>query len=59
MEEVADEGEKKNWTTSPIEEDKKEIFIKLMETDVWIHKMNIVLELAIEENNKKIDKTDK
>jgi hypothetical protein len=42
-----------------MEEDKKEIFIKLLETDVWIHKMNIATELAIEENNKKTDKTDK
>jgi hypothetical protein len=36
IKEVADKGEKKNWTTSPIEEDKKKIFIELMETDVWI-----------------------
>jgi hypothetical protein len=59
MEEVVDEEEKKNWTTSLMEEDKKKIFIRLMETDVWIHKTNIAMELAIEENNKKIDKTDK
>jgi hypothetical protein len=31
----------------------------LLETDVWIHKTNIVTELAIEKNNKKINKTDK
>jgi hypothetical protein len=30
-----------------------------METDVWIHKTNIAMELAIEENNKKTNKTDK
>jgi hypothetical protein len=42
-----------------MEEDKKEIFIELLETDIWIHKTNIAMELAIEENNKKIDKTDK
>jgi hypothetical protein len=59
LEEVADEEEKKNWTTFLIEEDKKEIFIKLMETNVWIHKINIAIELAIEENHKKIDKMDK
>jgi hypothetical protein len=54
-----DEEEKKNRTISLIEEDKKKIFIKLLETNVWIHKMNIAMELAIEENNKKIDKMDK
>jgi hypothetical protein len=30
-----------------------------METDVWIHQTNIATELAIKENNKKQDKTDK
>jgi hypothetical protein len=54
-----DEEEKKNRTISLIEEDKKKIFIKLLETNIWIHKMNIAMELAIEENNKKIDKMDK
>jgi Reverse transcriptase (RNA-dependent DNA polymerase) len=29
-----------------------------LETDVWIHKTNIAMELAIEENSKKQDKTD-
>jgi hypothetical protein len=33
-------------------------YIKLLETDVWIHKTNIATELAIEENSKKTDKTD-
>jgi hypothetical protein len=59
IEEVADKEEKKNRTTFLMEEDKKEIFIELLETDIWIHKTNIAMELAIEENNKKIDKTDK
>jgi hypothetical protein len=35
------------------------VYIKLLETDVWIHKTNIAIELAIEENSKEIDKTDK
>jgi hypothetical protein len=35
------------------------VYIKLLETDVWIHKTNITTELAIEENSKKQDKTDK
>jgi hypothetical protein len=30
----------------------------LLETDVWIHKTNIATQLAIEENSKKMDKTD-
>jgi hypothetical protein len=35
------------------------VYIKLLETDVWIQKTNIATELAIEENSKKTDKTDK
>jgi hypothetical protein len=42
-----------------MEEDGNEILIKLLETNIWICKMNIATELAIKENNKKIDKTDK
>jgi hypothetical protein len=34
------------------------VYIKLLETDVWIHKTNIATELAIEKNSKKTDKTD-
>jgi hypothetical protein len=59
IEEVVDEEEEKNWTTFPMEKDKKEILVELLETNVWIHKMNIAMELAIEENSKKTDKTDK
>jgi hypothetical protein len=33
-------------------------YIKLLEMDVWIHRTNITMELAIEENSKKTDKTD-
>jgi hypothetical protein len=29
------------------------VYIKLLETDVWIHKTNIATELAIKENSKK------
>jgi Reverse transcriptase (RNA-dependent DNA polymerase) len=34
------------------------VYIELLVTDVWIHKTNITMELAIEENSKKTDKTD-
>jgi hypothetical protein len=34
------------------------VYIKLLETNVWIHKTNIAMKLAIEENSKKKDKTD-
>jgi hypothetical protein len=34
------------------------VYIELLETDVWIHKTNIAMKLAIEENSKKTDKTD-
>jgi hypothetical protein len=59
IEEVVDEEELKNRTTLPIVEDKLGVYIKLLETDVWIHKTNIAMELAIEKNSKKQDKTDK
>jgi Reverse transcriptase (RNA-dependent DNA polymerase) len=35
------------------------LYIELLKTDVWIHKTNIAMELAIKENSKKQDKTDK
>jgi hypothetical protein len=54
-----DKEETKNRTTFPLEEDKIEVYIKLLEADVWIHKTNIATELAIEENSKKTEKTDK
>jgi hypothetical protein len=54
-----DKEEMKNRTTSLLEEDKIEVYIKLLEADVWIHKTNITTELAIEENSKKIEKMDK
>jgi hypothetical protein len=54
-----DKEETKNGITSPLEEDKMGVYIKLLEADVWIHKTNIATELAIEENSKKIEKMDK
>jgi hypothetical protein len=59
IEEVVDEEEQKNRMTSPLKDNKLGVYIKLLETDVWIHKTNIAMELAIEENSKKQDKTDK
>ena len=59
VEEVDDEDEGKNRTTLPMEEDRNKILLGLLEADVWIHKTNIATELAIEENSKKADKTDK
>jgi hypothetical protein len=59
IEEVVDEEEMKNQTTSPLKEDKLGVYIELLETDVWIHKTNIATELAIEENSKKMEKMDK
>jgi hypothetical protein len=59
IEEVADDEESKNWTTLPLKENKMRVYIKLLETDVWIYKTNIATEPAIEENSKKTDKTDK
>ena len=43
--------------SNPIEEDKDMILIKLLEETVWIYKTNVAMELAIEENGKKEEKT--
>jgi hypothetical protein len=59
IEEVEDDKKPRNWTTLPLEKDKLGVYIKLLETDVRIHKTNITMELSIEENSKKTDKTDK
>jgi Reverse transcriptase (RNA-dependent DNA polymerase) len=59
IEEVVDKEETKNRTTFPLEENKMRVYIELLEADVWIHKTNITMELAIEENSKKVEKTDK
>jgi hypothetical protein len=59
IEEVVDEEETKNRMTLPLKKNKMGVYIKLLETDVWIHKTNIATELAIEENSKKTDKTNK
>jgi hypothetical protein len=58
IEEVVDDEERKNRATLSLKEDKLGVFIKLLETDVWIYKTNITTELAIEENSKNQDKTD-
>jgi hypothetical protein len=58
-EEVIDEEESKNQMTLPIVKDKLGVYIELLETDVWIHKTNIATELAIKENSKNQEKTDK
>jgi hypothetical protein len=58
IEEVVDKEEPRNRTTLPLKENKMGVYIKLLETDVWIHKTNIATKLAIEENSKETDKTD-
>jgi hypothetical protein len=58
IKEVVDDEEPKNRMTLSLKENKMGVYIELLETDVWIHKTNITMELAIEENSKKTDKTD-
>ena len=58
IEEVDDEDEGKNHTTTPMEEDGETILIELLEGITWINKTNVATELAIEENSKKAEKTD-
>jgi hypothetical protein len=58
IEEVLDEEEPRNQMTLLLKENKLGVYIELLETNVWIHKINIAMELAIEENSKRQDKTD-
>jgi hypothetical protein len=58
IEEVMDNEEPKNQTILPLKKNNMRVYIKLLGTDVWIHKTNIATELAIEENSKKTDKMD-
>ena len=59
VKEIIDEEENKNHPNNLIEEDKNTILIKLLEETTWINKTNIATELAIKENDKKEEKTDK
>ena len=59
VEEIVDEEETRNHTKNPIEEDKNMILIELLEETAWINKTNIATELAIKENDKKEEKTNK
>ena len=59
VEEIVDKEETKNHMNNLIEEDKDAILIKLLEETTWINKMNVATELAIKENDKKEEKTDK
>ena len=59
VEEIVDEEETKNYTKNLIEEDKNVILTILLEETTWINKMNVATELAIKENNKIEEKTDK
>ena len=58
VEEIDDKEETKNYMKNPIEEDKDEILIKLLEKATWINKTNVATELAIKENDKKEEETD-
>ena len=58
VEEIVDEEETRNHTKNLIEEDRNTILIKLLEEMAWINK-NVATELAIKENDKKEEKTDK
>ena len=59
VEEIVDEEETRNHTKNPIEEDKNTILVELLEETAWINKMNVATELAIKENDKKEEKTNK
>ena len=58
IEKQPDEEEWKNQTKNSINEDMNAIFIELFD-EMKINKINIATELAIEDNKKKTEKTDK
>jgi len=57
-EEIEDEEEHLTRTINPIETEKENIFIELIEEPTWIRKINVATELAIKQNEKKIEQTD-
>ena len=59
IEEQLDEEDWKTRTRNPINEDMNAIFMELLDKKMNINKIKIATELAIEENKKKIEKTDK
>ena len=59
MEEHPDEEENKKRTLYPTNEDLNAIFFELIEEDIQINKVTVATELAVEQNKKKKEKTDK
>ena len=59
IEEQPDKEEWKNQTKNPINEDTNAIFIEPFDEEMEINKINIATELAIKDNKKKTEKTDK
>ena len=59
VEEIVDREETKNSTKNPIEEDKDAILIQLLEETTWVNGTNVATKLAIKENDKKEENTDK
>src|SRR5882757_9852984 len=58
VEEILDEEERRNHTTTPLEEGRNEILLELLETepdDIWINTTNLAMDLAIDVNIKKED----
>ena len=59
IEEQLDEEEWKTQTRNPINKNMNAIFMELSDKEIRINKINVATELAIEENKKKTEKTDK
>ena len=59
IEEQPDEEEWKIRTRNPINKNTNAIFMELLDKEIGINKINAATELAIEENKKKTEKTDK
>ena len=59
IEEQLDEEEWKTRTRNPINKNMNAIFMELLNKEIRINKINVATELAIKENKKKTEKTDK
>ena len=59
IKEQTDEEEQKTQTRNQTSKNKNTIFLELLDKEIGINKINVATELAIEENKKKTEKTDK
>ena len=59
IKEQTDEEEQNTQTRNQTSKNNNAIFLELLDKEIEINKINVATELAIEENKKKMKKTDK